>query len=207
MLILRYDPQKFAFRQAIERYFSPSSLEHLHLSRVSLQRSTNDQGSPAHITVYQQLDQKFFDLYRQFVVDLKKALEPGDWLYQKVPTFRFQYPHETGTKEFHRDRDYNHVPQTVNVVVPLTKMLKSTAIQVETAPFVRRMMESMDMDVGEFCIFDGANRKHGTLENREGYTRVSFDFRLLQRQFLPIGVETVNKKVPFSEYYVNLESI
>ncbi len=201
MLILRYDPIAFPFREVIQSYFDSSSLEHLHLSRVSLTRSENDQGSPAHTTVYKQLDDKFFDLYKRFAKDMKKVVEPGEWLYQKVPTFRFQFPHESATREFHRDRDYAHVPQTVNIVVPLTKMVKSTAIQVEAAPYVRRMMESMDMDLGEFCIFDGANRKHGTLPNREGYTRVSFDFRLLQRQYLPTDTVTVNRKLGFADYY------
>lgn len=202
---MSYDRERFPFQQVIQGYFDDNRLEHLHLSRVSINRSQDDQSSPAHITVYQQLDEKFFGLYRAFVQDLKRGLEPGEWLYQKVPTFRFQYPNETGTSKFHRDRDYSHPPQTTNVVVPLTPMVRSTAIQVETAPNIVRMFESMDLRPGEFCIFDGANRKHGTLPNKEGYTRVSFDFRLLMAKYLPVNAVTVSKRMPFSSYYVPLE--
>lgn len=204
MLIMSYDLKKFPFRDIISTYFDSTPLEHLHLSRVSLSRSLHDQDSPAHITVYQKLDEKFLDTYKTFVLDLKRGLEPGEWLYQKIPTFRFQYPQETGTKEFHRDRDYNHPSQTINVVIPLTQMIHSTAIQVESAPYIQKVYESMDMKVGEFCIFDGANRKHGTLPNKEGYTRVSFDFRLLKKQYLPLESKTVNQKIPFKEYYIEL---
>ena len=51
---------------------------------------------------------------------------------------------------------------------------------------------AVGLDVGEYLVFDGANRLHGTMSNEEGYTRVSFDFRLLPRQLANSDQQTVS---------------
>lgn len=202
MIVIRQDPRALVFRPLVQAYFE-SPLETLQAPL-----GDHDQASSLHGTAYAEIDEPFYAAYdvflRRSVVPL---LAPGDWLVQRVPTFRFHIPGAAATKEFHRDRDYGHPRETVNVIVPLTPMALTTSVWVERGPYVDSFEPMPAMQAGDFCIFDGANRRHGSYANTTMMTRVSFDCRLLQRRHLPPrGTTTANRAVPIDigAYYREL---
>lgn len=202
MLIAKYDVDKYPFRLIVRRMFDGFPLEELHKRQLTQGWQLNDQDTSHHKHVYKHLDKEFYDCYYAFIKSISPNLTADDWCAQATPTFRFQAPGTTATREFHRDRDYGHPPQTVNVVIPITIMKGTAAPHVEAAPYVK-VFERMEMQPGEMCVFDAANALHGTHVNQEGYTRVSFDFRLLPLRFMPTDVTTINQRVPIAvgHYY------
>jgi hypothetical protein len=201
MLVKHYNLLDFPFPLVVERILG----QRLSYLIDPAQSWTHDQDSLYHQKIYQGLDAEFNQLYARFVEKIVSEDLPHHiaWSVQRIPTFRFQYPKHRGTKEFHRDRDYAHSVDTLNVVVPLTEMRDTTAIRVEVAPYTDHYVP-MTASPGQYILFDGANTKHGTVVNREGYTRVSFDFRLLPTSSIPEGT-TVTHRVPFHSYYRTVE--
>jgi len=56
-------------------------------------------------------------------------------------------------------------------------------------------------------MFEGSNLKHGNKINRTGFTRVSFDFRIIPfRKYKPCERRTINTKMRFivGEYFEKL---
>lgn len=203
MVIIRYDRLTYPFPTLVQRYFD-RPLDRLHDEPDP--EPAHDQATRWHARVYSRLDGVFFDTYLRFMRHLATYLEPLDWVVQAVPTFRFQIPGRTGTTEFHRDSAYGHPPETLNVIVPLTNMHGSAAVVAQTVPYAGEY-KPMIADVGEAILFHGALCRHGTYPNREGYTRVSFDARLLPRAALPTDERTThNRKVPLAlgAYYREL---
>ena len=109
-----------------------------------------------------------------------------------------------GTKEFHRDVDYNHPIESINFILPLTPMYSTTSVKVEAVPFTNQF-EELYASVGEVVAFHGALLKHGTEANQTNHTRVSCDFRFAQIDKLT-GKTTVsaNKKLEVGDYYALL---
>jgi ectoine hydroxylase-related dioxygenase (phytanoyl-CoA dioxygenase family) len=192
-MIVRHDDWA-AHLAALVASFFPAPL-----STLAAPRGGHDQDSDVHRTLYASLDGRFLVAYDVFIGRVLDHLERRDWVVQAVPTFRVQAPGQAGTDEWHVDRDYGHPPQTVNVVVPCTPMADSTAIWLEDAPYSGHFAPMPATTPGDYIVFDGANRKHGTVTNRTTSTRVSFDFRLLPRESLPpAGTTTKNRRVPLA---------
>ena len=166
-----------------------------------------DQGSYNHKEAYRNVDKPIFkDLYnllvRGVMYDLR--LDPVVWCVQDVPTFRFHYPKSLKTKEFHRDSEYGHPIQSLNVLVPLTQMGASNAPQIETVPYSTKY-EEMYGEPGSVIVFNGAVQRHGTYRNKTGQTRVSFDFRFAHKDKLT-GNPSINagKLLMLGVYYREL---
>src|SRR5262245_40829106 len=82
--------------------------------------SAGDQGTRDHAIAYtRQAEAKFQELYQTLVTSVRydMNLDTKKWCVQRIPTFRFQYPGQLGTKEYHRDMDYGHPIQSLNVIV------------------------------------------------------------------------------------------
>jgi ectoine hydroxylase-related dioxygenase (phytanoyl-CoA dioxygenase family) len=201
MLIRRDDPWAKHLAAIVASYF-PGPLE-----SITSTRGAHDQDSDAQRLIYASLGPTFYQAYDTFVRRVVQTLTTQEWVVQAIPTFRVQCPGQTGTKEFHVDREYGHPPQSINVVVPCTRMADSTAILVEETPYTGTMTPMPAMQAGDYAIFDGANRRHGTVTNRTTMTRVSFDFRLLPRQYVPpAGTTTQTQRMPLAlgAYYREL---
>ena len=121
----------------------------------------------------------FMDAYKNFVRYVRPFIGEGKFLYQRIPTFRVHLPNNKavgGTS--HRDVDYGHPSGEINIVVPLTCMTGTNSLFTETRPHLKDF-RLIQLNIGEFLIFDGACCEHGNFINTTGVTRVSFDFRLL----------------------------
>jgi ectoine hydroxylase-related dioxygenase (phytanoyl-CoA dioxygenase family) len=127
-------------------------------------------------------------------------------IYQRVPTFRVQLPNNLSVGEFHRDRDYGHDPSEINIWLPLTQARDSSTVWIESFEGCEDY-KPYNLDNGQFLLFDGANLKHGNQINRTGFTRVSFDFRIIPAsRYKPNDRLSINtkKRMVIGDYFEKL---
>ncbi len=184
----KYDIELFPFKRIIDGHF----LKHLKVASEELHTLQDpalfpsgivtpgtDNNTPLHdilYTVFQ--EEAFLPTYRRFVEFLQEHLGEN-LIFQKKPTFRIHLPGNLSVGDYHRDRDYGHPPEEINIWVPATRATNTASIWVETS-YDKGDFRPLDLDNGEFLIFD-SGLKHGNEINREGYTRVSMDFRVIPK--------------------------
>lgn len=190
--------------------------EHADVMNYNFQAG-KDQSTQFHQKFYKavQADSEFLDCYRRFIRDeaakqfryqRSHRLSPDDRiLFQKIPTFRVHLPNNKsvgGTS--HRDADYNHPLGEMNFLVPLTPMRGTSSVFYETSPGAKDY-RFKDLDPGNYWIFDGNQCEHGNLPNTMGWTRVSFDFRLIAKSDLMLAKDACSVayglKFTEGEYY------
>jgi len=169
---------------------------------------TTDQGSVYHLQAYKGAkENNFLRLYNVLVgcVQADLNLDSDIWCIQAIPTFRFQTPGLTGTKEYHRDLDYGHPVQSLNVIVPVTDMTERRTFEIEKVPYTE-IYEPVLAKVGEVVVFNGSLHKHGSQRNTSEFSRVSFDFRFAMKRYLT-GKPSVSRGTPLTlgAYYRELE--
>ena len=81
--------------------------------------------------------------------------------------------------KYHKDKDYNHNEKEVNCYMSLTDSINTNAVWAESEED-RGDYKPLNAKYGEFILWDGANCRHGNKENVEGFTRISFDFRVMK---------------------------
>jgi hypothetical protein len=174
--IFSYDTSLYPFKRLIKKALQvpKSDLEDLKDEHFQKQITTQakDQSSVYHKKFYEnRVSSGFMSLYEKF---LKEIIKPDfafkEMVYQTVPTFRIAYQGNMAVGEWHRDTDYGHSLKEINIWLPVTKTYKSNTIFVEG--------RNIDMEYGQYLVFDGS-RLHGNIPNCEGWTRVSFDFRIM----------------------------
>ena len=146
----------------------------------------------------------FLSVYRAFVKHLLD-IEAGAYLYQAVPSFRVHLPGNVATGNFHKDSDFNHPHEEINYLVALTPMHNSSSVWIESEPGANDFMP-VELRVGQYLRFHGADLMHGSVPNVTGQTRVSFDFRILPKAaYRPTDARTVNAGVSLTlgAYYAD----
>eukprot|EP00967_Tisochrysis_lutea_P042109 scaffold50686_cov35-Tisochrysis_lutea.AAC.1 len=99
--------------------------------------------------------------------------------YQRPPTLRVAMPSHAATIGVHRDIDYdNHHAAEINFWCPLTPVLGSSALHLETAPNAGDF-RPVPLNVGQVLRFNGSLCRHFTVPNQTDATRVSFDLRCI----------------------------
>jgi len=230
MEIHEYDPIPFRFQEIFSEHCRDRvqcpDLTQLHqwVPREVCAKGTidndNDQSSWAHIMLYQidskyqmkerdsslVTDRGFIDRYQAFVHYLQKNVFKERLVYQRLPTLRIHFPNNVCTGEFHRDGDYNHPKEEINIVVPLTRSIRTATIHIESG-YQKNDHKPVEMEYGQFLIFD-SRLEHGSLPNVENYTRISFDFRVIPYHlYRDTGKSTFTQKIPFKiGHYYNLAS-
>jgi len=138
-----------------------------------------DQGTVYHEKYYQEIaGTDFFNIYKEFVANEIYPLFLEDILFQKIPTFRVQLPNNLAVGGWHKDRNYNHSSDEVNIFLPLTEAKDSNTIWAESEEG-KADYKPMNAEYGEYHVWEGANLNHGNKQNKEGKCRVSIDFRIL----------------------------
>ncbi len=120
---------------------------------------------------------KFLSKFDDFVNFLAKTVFKEDIVYQNRPTLRVAFPGNKAVGDWHRDREYNHPLEEINIWVPITKANNTNTIWIESE-FDKEDYSPVNIDFGELLIFD-SGLKHGNVLNQESKTRVSFDFRVI----------------------------
>jgi len=114
-------------------------------------------------------------------------------LYQAVPTFRVHQPGNLAVAAYHKDEDYAHSEHEINVFLPFTRAFGNNTIWAESEIGLKDFAP-MEAELGEGYIWNGATLLHGNKVNDTGVSRVSIDFRLLEKSQLVAGkVSTSNK--------------
>ena len=119
----------------------------------------------------------FIDLYKKFIKYLAKEVFKSDIIFQKKPSLRIQYPCYTSYGKFHRDSDYNHPKEEINIWLPITKTENTASMFIESE-VGKKDFKPMNLDFGQYLIFN-SELMHGNKVNEEKYTRFSMDFRIM----------------------------
>ena len=183
-----YDTAEYPFREIVEEYMDTQNLEELHISDkfekqlTSSQGDYGDQKQQLHRRFYNRMDEdpSFIDLYKSFVKDVVSDLFEEELYYQEFPTFRIHQPDNICVFDWHRDMDFGHSPHEINIFMPITEAYGNNTIWAETEEGKKDYMP-MNTEYGEIVVWNGAKLTHGNKNNDTGQTRVSFDFRVLEK--------------------------
>ena len=151
----------------------------------------------------------FLNLFDSFVSYISKTIFKEDLIYQSRPTLRVNFPGNKAVGDWHRDRDYNHPLEEINVWVPITKSFNTNTIWIESE-FDKNDYSPINADYGQFIMFD-SGLKHGNRLNIEDKTRISFDFRIIPKSLYNDDSKktSVKTEIKFKlgEYYKSTESL
>lgn len=169
-------------------------------------RST-DQSSILHKRFYEAFEQRLTRSYVPFVRSMAWRIFPGQTVYyQAIPTFRIQFPDNMAVGETHRDADYHHQQGARNLWVPLTPAFDTNTVWIEEW-LGSGVLRPWNLQPGQALAFDGVNWTHGNQPNRTGYSRVSFDLRLITaKRYSDTGARSVNtgRSLALGDYYARL---
>ena len=189
---IKYYTSKYQFRPLIKDILGEKSLENLHeVKKYERYTEPTDQATMWHKTYYDKFQIEFYPLYEKFVRDV--VVEHFNWsdqvhlgtsrnwdnlIYQKIPTFRVHQVDNLGVGEWHRDRDYNHGVDEINLWLPFTDAYGTNTIWMESEEG-KEDFKGYDVSYGEILVFSGPNLLHGNQTNEEKDTRCSIDFRIV----------------------------
>lgn len=217
-----FDANEFPFHKIVQDIFECDNLLLLHEKlcdasdasevRVIDQLPGRDQSNFYYKTFYNaiQKDPAFLDMYRAFIRQhiINSEQMRQLFLYQKVPTFRVHLPNNKAVGgRSHKDADYNHPKGEINYILPLTSMEGSSSMFVESRPGLKDF-HFVTLKPGQYLRFNGNQCEHGNIPNVTGWTRVSFDFRILSKADLKYALNdrSVAQGLRFieGEYYETL---
>ena len=107
----------------------------------------------------------------------------------------------------HHDSDelHKHPTGEVNFVMALTNMFDTNTINVEKMPRLEEYVKTQNLNAGETICFNGNKCNHNNEINKTGFTRVSFDFRVLPLNYYQSNYEktsaSTNTKYIEGGYY------
>ncbi|MBT9310890.1 hypothetical protein [Leptothoe kymatousa] len=230
--VFSYDTRRFNFAELIQDILladmaDPAlSLEHIH--RLDKAKSSHlltfasDQNLYFHNKYYDSPKlPKLLAAYRDFVSTVIAPQFADDQLIvQAKPTFRIHLPNNTAIPSdtggdpsrpgLHCDADYNHPDVEFNFWVPFTQCLPDNTLHLESAPG-KGDFRPMLLNNGQVLRFWGARCMHHNKINAQGPTRVSFDFRVMNKSdwdaISPTWrerVATVQRRIKFTlgNYYM-----
>ncbi|MDV3351125.1 hypothetical protein QGP82_20640 [Leptothoe sp. LEGE 181152] len=195
-----YDTNRFHFAQLIYDillgdYEGPAlPLEQLHtMGKPShVLTFSNDQNLYFHHKYYNSPKlPRVLKVYRDFI---KTVIAPqfvdSHLVVQAKPTFRIHLPNNTAIPAdiggdstrpgLHCDADYNHPDVEINFWVPFTQCYPSNTLYLESQPG-KKDFRPMVLSNGQVLRFWGARCLHHNQMNEQGPTRVSFDFRVMNK--------------------------
>jgi len=179
-----YDSKKYMFYNVIQDIYGVDNLSNLHIEKSDLipkyqLEFDNESETVAHKTFYKNLHliEKSF---KNFIANEISHHFDEDFVYQKSPTFRIQWPEEQAIHYWHYDgdADHKHPDWEINFQIAITDMFDTSCTWVESVPGLKDFYP-MEMKYGEYVAFDGNRCLHGNKVNITGKTRVSFDFRVI----------------------------
>lgn len=210
MKVLNYPVEDYPFRDIVCDYLGYYNLQLIHQDYEfdELLAQGTDQSQILHRTFYDAMDndsdQKFVNIYKNFIKFFIGPIYSQTILYQKFPTFRVHQPSNIAVFGWHRDRDYNHNPEEINYYLPITDAFSTNTFWHESEEG-KKDYQPMEAKYGEIVEWDGANCRHGNKQNDTGYTRISFDFRVLTMESYeripPKKSITQGKSFEIGDYY------
>ena len=216
-VIKTYDSDKYDFVGEVARIFDvpPEDLHKIHHLRKDLMPESelnfsNETKTHFHSVFYGALNSvdgaPIKEVYYRFIESIIEPIFRRPFLYQSFPSFRVHIPNDQAVHKWHydSDEDHRHPEWEINFQIALTKMWGSNAMWLESIPDLGDF-KPIEMEVGEFCIFNGNKCMHGNKLNKTRQTRVSMDFRVLPYEKYNesecLESVTANRKFVKGDYY------
>ena len=199
--LFTYDTSRFNFAELIHDIL----LGDLDDPAITLdQVHTLDQAKSSHVLTFASDQNLYFHhkyynspqlptllaVYRDFI---KTVIAPqfadAQLVVQAKPTFRVHLPNNTAIPSdtgdpmrpgLHCDADYNHPDVEINFWVPFTQCFPGNTLHLESVPG-KGDFRPMLLRNGQILRFWGARCFHYNKMNEQGPTRVSFDFRVMNK--------------------------
>ena len=209
------------FYSLISNLFNIDDLSELHkyepvyAASEGIEGLGNDTHSFYHNLFYNALNDNwrpFVDEYKSFIRTnvLSKFQNEKTLIYQALPSFRIQYPNAKAVTTIHCDSDKNHKHPLgeLNILVPVTEMIDSSTIWVESLPNLGDF-SPINLCQNEWILWNGNRCRHFNKINKSGKTRISLDFRVLPNACYDpeysLQTATTKKKFVIGEYYSAME--
>ena len=207
--IFEYPISTYPFRESIIELIGEDELELLHRKfDFFLLEREKDQSTKFHKDFYAKYAGSTFEkLYEKFIQDFIQGLLETKVINQAKPTFRVHMNDNLGVGEFHKDSDYDHPIEEINLLIPVTKASETSTIWIESQPGLKDYAP-VNLDYGQCLVFKGSKLEHGNKINRTGKTRVSFDFRVIpEADYKPSQGGSINTGLKFElgQYYKKLK--
>jgi len=197
-----WDTRDWPFRKVIQHLLQCSELEHIHeIYQYDKFVRETDQKTEWHKRYYNGFH-IFQDLYQEFI---DEVIQPHfgwkDIVYQKIPTFRTHLVNNTAVGSWHKDSEFGHSEEEINCFLPFTNAVGNSAVWIESEPD-KGDYKPYDCNYGEILVFHGSRLHHGNKINDTPHSRISVDFRVLDRNnFKPSSDGSVNTKSKFDIGY------
>ena len=174
--------------------FNVDNISLLHNSKYSpseILNEKNDTKTNFHKVIYSAFDTEegeqmiasYRNLCKEWLFELINKYQVKEWAIQRFPNIRFQVPENISVFEFHKDSTYNHPLGEINHFLAINECKKSASLHIE-----RNLgwedYKPLNLSPRESAIINTSIFKHGDYKNKEGYTRVSADFRAIPQHVL-----------------------
>jgi hypothetical protein len=123
---------------------------------------------------------KFYNIYLDLLRHLQKTFFKEEIIVQSKPTLRVHIPDNISVGSYHKDSDYGHPEEEINIWVPFNKSMNTSALWLESEPG-KKNFKPQNIDYGEILIFN-SKLTHGTEINKENHSRLSMDFRVIKKK-------------------------
>jgi hypothetical protein len=206
--LINYDRESYPLAEIVAAWLGCGELDQIHegVDYPRLTRAT-DQKTIFHERFYA-IGEDFFAVYRALLRDVVQEVVGEPLIHQRIPSFRVHFPGNVAVGEFHRDGDYAHGDEEINVWLPLTRAWDTNTIWIESEVGARDFAPYA-CEVGEALVFDGVHLEHGNKPNRTSKTRVSLDFRVIpESRYVPRESVSINTGLSFSVggYFARLDA-
>ena len=205
-----YDTNKYQFDKLVRSCYNIEDLTKLHLLDSKLCEGPaltqeNEAETFFHKTFYGSDLREITQVFDRFIRDEISALFEEDFLYQAFPSYRVQVPNQVAVSNWHydNDEDHNHPEWEINFQIAVTNMYGNNCMWIESVPGLGDFAP-LEINHGEYAIFDGNRCRHGNKQNTTGASRVSLDFRILPySRFDPDNIKYSYYGKPFADggYY------
>ena len=222
--VFNFDTSKFNFREKLEIHLkrisiiSKLELIHLYIPKEKMPKdviegTAHTWGHDLLYAVDSQFRQNqdknieisdvgFINLYKDFIKYLREEYFKFDIIYQSKPSLRIHYPEYTSYGIFHTDSEYNHPNSEINLWMPITQTLNTATMWIEQTKGEKDYIP-INMNYGDLLIFN-SELMHGNKINKENYTRISMDFRVIPKNLYKSNNKnsvTQGSKFEIGSYY------
>lgn len=180
-----FNSENYKFKQYLEKIYKKPIEDLLSIAEdyKKSNKPIENLESDLHKVFYHHIkvDSEFREIYCKLIQDIHKQFFPEEpfLIYQSYPSIRLQYPNNIAIPP-HYDSDEIgcHPIGERNFLVPITTMRETTRLFVERTPNTQDYI-GFNLQYGDLMYFNGNKCIHYNESNKEGYIRVSFDFRII----------------------------
>ena len=205
--VFSYNENRYNFKTYLQQILNVDSLhnvediceEFINKEYTKKNYNLNDIETSLHKKFYIEIKKTnvFRKMYCTLIKDIYDSFFDKEELiiYQSYPSIRFQFENGVAVPEhFDADEKACHPIGEKNFLLPITKMQDTNTIHIETIPG-KRDFKNINMDFGDILYFNGNLCTHRNESNKEGWVRISFDFRII---LIKDYYKYINNKIVFT---------